>query len=441
MEKYMKYWQIDCFAKHLAKHKRLNRVFRTKTNELLFVFSDQTYIIDITPSDSLIVPALHAYENEQFATPFDVIIAKRLTNSQLVLAETLGQDKILSLEFVKHSSYKEECTKLVIELTGRYTNAIILDENGVILESIKRIENSVRKIANGEIYTAPPPPKNPPVLEPCENLLETLTEMYANRQNRELTAKKQIAVAQIDKKLEALTQTLKSLPTPEALENESKQLFLEANLLLNSLDQVPKWAKSVTLSDYEGVPIVINLEGQPSAQIEANRRFNRAKRTKAKAKGVHKELSNINERIEFYKRLKLWADQAKNSAELQTITPQKKLAKKEKTKDDSVEHFVVGGYKVLAGRNERGNISVLKNAKANDIWIHLKDTPSAHLIISNPKNISDQTILQVATLCAKLTLSQKGKFLVDYTTRRFVKVIHGAFVNYTNYKTVTVNLE
>ena len=34
-------------------------------------------------------------------------------------------------------------------------------------------------------------------------------------------------------------------------------------------------------------------------------------------------------------------------------------------------------FKILIGRNEKGNINLLDLAKKDDIWLHLKDAPSA----------------------------------------------------------------
>ena len=39
----------------------------------------------------------------------------------------------------------------------------------------------------------------------------------------------------------------------------------------------------------------------------------------------------------------------------------------------------------MVGKNERGNEELLKNAKKSDLWFHLKDLPSAHVLVRTDK--------------------------------------------------------
>jgi len=91
------------------------------------------------------------------------------------------------------------------------------------------------------------------------------------------------------------------------------------------------------------------------------------------------------------------------------------------------------------GKSEKGNIELLKNAKARDIWMHLKDRPSAHVVISTDKQQLPQCLLETAAkLCVDFSVFEKGRYLVDYTPRREVKMQEGANVLYTNYKTLSI---
>ena len=82
---------------------------------------------------------------------------------------------------------------------------------------------------------------------------------------------------------------------------------------------------------------------------------------------------------------------------------------------------------------------MLKNAKAKDIWMHLKDRPSAHVIISTDKQqLPERLIEAAAKLCVDFSVFEKGSYLVDYTPRREVRVQEGANVLYTNYKTLSI---
>jgi len=95
---------------------------------------------------------------------------------------------------------------------------------------------------------------------------------------------------------------------------------------------------------------------------------------------------------------------------------------------------------VLVGRNERENIWVLKNARAGDIWLHLKERPSSHCIIQTggKKQIPRDVIKKAAQICVETSTSQPGDYLVDFTHRRNVKIDKGAHVTYTKYDTIKI---
>ena len=112
--------------------------------------------------------------------------------------------------------------------------------------------------------------------------------------------------------------------------------------------------------------------------------------------------------------------------------------------DESIEIFWIEGYKIMIGQSERGNISLLERSKGNDWWLHLKDRPSAHMIIvTDRREIESNILFESSKLLAKLSLSKINnnsgdKFIVDATRRKFVKVQNGANVLYTNYKTFII---
>mgnify|MGYP002712121560 FL=1 len=83
----------------------------------------------------------------------------------------------------------------------------------------------------------------------------------------------------------------------------------------------------------------------------------------------------------------------------------------------------------------------MQNARARDVWLHLKDRPSTHVIITTDKqNLPQRIIESAARLCVDFTTTQKDKFLVDYTPRREVTIQHGANVLYNKYKTVEIDV-
>jgi predicted ribosome quality control (RQC) complex YloA/Tae2 family protein len=122
--------------------------------------------------------------------------------------------------------------------------------------------------------------------------------------------------------------------------------------------------------------------------------------------------------------------------------PQKSGQKKEKNKTDDTQIFWIEGYKVLIGRNKKENKKLLALAKANDIWMHIQNTPSSHVIIKTDKqSIPGSVIRNAAKLCVDFSTSKAGEYKVDFTKRKFVKPQEEANVFYTNYETIIITKE
>ncbi|MFP5519094.1 MAG: DUF814 domain-containing protein [Bdellovibrionia bacterium] len=102
------------------------------------------------------------------------------------------------------------------------------------------------------------------------------------------------------------------------------------------------------------------------------------------------------------------------------------------------------------GKSAADNLALLRKAKAWDLWVHLRDYPSAHVIIHKKKDqiISHEEFEQVARWLARETLSQKmlqlgQKIEVIAVECRFVRPIKGdkvGRVQYHSEKSIFVTL-
>jgi len=170
--------------------------------------------------------------------------------------------------------------------------------------------------------------------------------------------------------------------------------------------------------------------------------FNQGKRAKTKAKNVHIEEENLSTKINFYNNMYHAIEQASSSHELELLVPKRAKSQRKKEKIKECELFWIDDHKVLIGRNSKENQALLKLAKSNDIWMHIRDIPSSHLIIKTDKqNLPDRIIEKAAKLCVDFSLTQAGDYEVDYCKRRFVKIQEGSSVEYDKYKTVRVRKE
>lgn len=98
------------------------------------------------------------------------------------------------------------------------------------------------------------------------------------------------------------------------------------------------------------------------------------------------------------------------------------------------------GYTILAGRNNLQNDRLLKEASAEDIWLHTQKYHSSHVIIvNNGGQVRDEIIKFASEVCAYYSDGRNGdKIPVDYCKRKYVKKpskSKAGFVTYTDYKT------
>ena len=105
--------------------------------------------------------------------------------------------------------------------------------------------------------------------------------------------------------------------------------------------------------------------------------------------------------------------------------------------------FKVDGFTVYLGKNNFQNDKLLSQASKSDLWFHVKNYHSSHVIAkTNGENYPPSLIQTCAEICAHYSQGGRGdKLSVDYTERKFVKKQGGknlGGVYYTDYKTVFV---
>ena len=434
-------------ASHLSRYRKIHAIERVEDTIVKIVFDKgESYYFDMRRGDAAIFQTDTYKKIRHYNAPFDVVLKKRFNNAKVEKVEVPEGNRILRIWVNSSSSYKAQKSVLQFEFTGRNTNIIILDEAGVILEAYRHIDahTSFREVQPGVKLQELPPRPFKAAPEVIEDISVYLHEVFVKRERQKIEALRRQKLQIVEKKLRKLQQIYDNLEDEALLQEKSDRLTLEGNLLLSHLHLMKNYQKEITVTDFEGEERTIYLPSKSRTPAEAaNDFFKRAKKLKQKAKHTHIERDNLESKITFLKRLREAICRAKSIDELQLYLPrQPKNQKREKKDDANIETFFIEGYKIMLGKNERGNISLLKSAKMSDIWLHLKDMPSTHVIIRNEKKTPPFAVLEFAAkLCVQFSAVQPGSYLVDFTQRRNVKMRDGANVNYVNYDTIKVSKE
>ncbi|OPZ72815.1 MAG: hypothetical protein BWY80_01058 [Firmicutes bacterium ADurb.Bin456] len=277
--------------------------------------------------------------------------------------------------------------------------------------------------------------------------------MVFNREKRDLLAFLNKASARLEKKLNIYTEGI-----AETAGAEKFRLYGE--LLTASLFRLKQGCTEVELENYyqEGSPpVIIPLDPHltPPENCQAYfKKYSKAKKTRL-ALGVR--IEQAQEELDYLEGVGIALEQAGAPGELAEIRqelveqgylkpppprPGVKKVKKERHVPKPCSFLSSDGFQLLVGKNNRQNdYLTLRIAREEDIWLHTRELPGAHVIIrTEGKETPPSTLAEAAGLAAFFSKARGSKKVpVDYTLKKHVHKPRGArpgMVIYENQKTI-----
>lgn len=173
----------------------------------------------------------------------------------------------------------------------------------------------------------------------------------------------------------------------------------------------------------------VDFEKKVSWNIEKS--FEKVKQLKSKSIGAEKRKKILENEIKQLGDL----TEAAFSKSLQNLAQSKSALQQRKKTEAQVRKLVLDEAKGLVcwmGKSAVENSKLLRESKAWDLWIHLKDYPSAYAIIQKNKeqSVPDSLLLKAATWLASESLKSKkqmpgAKLAVVIVECRHVRAIKG----------------
>ena len=198
------------------------------------------------------------------------------------------------------------------------------------------------------------------------------------------------------------------------------------------------------------VPLDVMLSPSENAQAYY-KRYAKQKRTIEVAEKQVTEYTAIIEYLLSVKTAFTLAEDAKDLAEIEQELVQNGFlqvprgTKKVRTPPPEEPcRYLVEGYTILRGKNNLQNEKLtFHTAKESDLWLHIKASAGAHVILlTEGKTPTDRVIEVAAEIAAYYSDRQAdGKADVDYAYRKYVKhhpARKSGLVIYTGYCTITV---
>ncbi len=159
---------------------RILKIAQPEKDELIITVKNEgkQYRLLISADPSL--PLIYLTEDNKpsplTAPTFCMLLRKHLQNAKFISFSQPDFERIVRIEFEHLNEMGDLCTKtLIVELMGRYSNIIFVDDKDVIVDSIRRVSSavsSVREVLPGREYFLPKVlEKKNPMIETRENFL------------------------------------------------------------------------------------------------------------------------------------------------------------------------------------------------------------------------------------------------------------------------------
>ena len=143
---------------------RVEKIYQPAKHEAVLLLRTRTEQRKLFFSASGNYPRVHfttmAVENPMKPPMLCMLLRKHLSGAIVKSVSQVGQDRILRFDFDATNEIGDRVNRaLIIEIMAQYSNIILLDENEVIIDAVKRVDetkSSVREILPHVHYALPP---------------------------------------------------------------------------------------------------------------------------------------------------------------------------------------------------------------------------------------------------------------------------------------------
>ncbi|MDR2976488.1 MAG: NFACT family protein [Streptococcaceae bacterium] len=287
-----------------------------------------------------------------------------------------------------------------------------------------------------------------------DSLSLLLDAYYQDKAERDRV--KQIAseiIRRVENELRKARQKLKKQEKELAATDSAEDFRQKGELLTTFLHEVPNNKTSVILENYySNQPLEIALDPAYTPSQNAQRYFHRYQKLKQAVKFLGEEIEKTKQSISYLESVdaELATADVAEAAEIRQeliqtgYIRQKHREQTKKSKQLPPEKYQgPDGSIILVGKNNLQNDQVsFKLSKKGDLWFHVKDLPSAHVLLTNNSHPSDDDITFAGELAAYFSKQRNSNLVqVDVLEAKKLHKPTGTppgFVTYNREKTIRV---
>lgn len=304
----------------LALGARVEKIAQPNREEMVFTLRTRTdhykLLLSARANSARIHFTRFVPENPKVPPMLCMLLRKRLSGAKLAAVRQPGLERLLLLDFDANNELGDEIRlTLAVEIMGRYSNLILVDENGKIVDALKRVDaemSSERLVLPGLSYQLPPPQKKLCMLETdSEALLARLRALPADTElAKALLANVQGVSPVVCREIQHLTGRGTDLYTQEMTEEHWGRLRFFLDRLIQTvrgIEGAPHMAVSVAkkpmdfsfmnITQYGTAAIVTRQETFSDLLDAFYEGRDRIERMRARSQDLLRVLSNASDRL------------------------------------------------------------------------------------------------------------------------------------------------
>lgn len=219
-----------------------------------------------------------------------------------------------------------------------------------------------------------------------------------------------------------------------------EQYKIFGDLIFTNINKIKSGDKTLFAKDFiTDEEVKIKLDENLSPSQNAQKYYKNYSKSKKSFEYAQKRLDEAKDYLNYLLEAQMSTELIETSEDLREFMEnfdREKPVQKSKT-IQKIENIKINDFDVYIGKNHFQNDYMLsKIASAEDIWLHLKDEPSAHIIIKKRENeIDEKTIFEAAKLVKHYSKARNSsKVCVIYTQRKFVRKIPKSKYGFVNYR-------
>jgi len=210
-----------------------------------------------------------------------------------------------------------------------------------------------------------------------------------------------------------------------------------ADLILARLSDIPHGEAQAEVEDFDGSPITIPLDPTVPPVVHAQALYRRARKLRRRLEHLPRRRAELQRELAKLEHLHQGLTQHPDLApyleeELGRLGERKHGSQTDCRQKPSSQaqprEIPLNGFTVRIGRSARENEALVRRARDEDLWLHARGVPGAHVLISTGgRNVPADVLHKAAELAAWHSQARgERKVQVSYTEARYLRKPKGA---------------